>query len=54
MEGMLSGLWKSIVFQIALSALLASGITDGWIIKPHLKSKRIDLKQYNWDDIQEP
>ena len=46
------GLVKSIIFQIFISALLASGITDGWIINPHFKSKKIDLKKYNSEGIQ--
>ncbi len=33
---------------------MASGVTDGWIIKPHFKSKKIDLKIYNDQNIQEP
>ncbi len=54
MEGMLEGLGKSILFQIFLSALMASGVTDGWIIKPHFKSKKVDLKIYNEVNVQEP
>lgn len=42
------------MFQIFLSALMASGVTDGWIIKPHFKSKKIDLKKYNCEGMQDP
>jgi hypothetical protein len=49
---MVEGLGKSILFQIFLSALLASGITDTWIIKPHFKSKKMDLKIYSEENIQ--
>jgi hypothetical protein len=50
---MLEGLGKSILFQVLVSAVMASGVTDGWIIKPHFKSKKIDLKVYNEENIQE-
>jgi len=46
-EGMAVGLGKSIVFQVFLSAVLASGITDGWVIKPHFVSKRLKLDESN-------
>jgi len=49
---MLNGLFKSMLFQVFLSALMASGVTDGWIIKPHFKSKKMDLKIYNMEGIQ--
>jgi hypothetical protein len=45
---------KSIMFQILLSGIMASGVTDGWIIKPHFKSKKLDLKRYNYEGIQDP
>lgn len=37
------GLGKSVIFQILISAVMASGITDGWVIKPHFVSKRVEL-----------
>ena len=53
-EGMAEGLFKSILFQVFLSALMASGETDVWIIKPHFRSKKMDLKIYNYEGIQQP
>jgi hypothetical protein len=53
-EGMAVGLGKSIIFQIFLSAVMASGITDGWVIKPHFVSKRLLLNECNSKDIQDP
>ena len=50
----MEGLIKSILFQVFLSAIMASGVTDGWIIKPHFKSKKIDLKIKNDNEIQDP
>jgi hypothetical protein len=51
---MVVGLGKSIVFQVFLSAVMASGITDGWVIKPHFVSKRLQLNECNSKDIQDP
>lgn len=48
---MFEGLGKSILFQIFLSMIMASGITDGWIIKPHFIGKIIDLKNHNYEGI---
>jgi hypothetical protein len=52
-EGMMEGLFKSIMFQVFLSMIMASGATDGWLIKPHFKSKKMDLKIYNDNEIHE-
>lgn len=48
------GLGKSIIFQVFLSAVMASGITDGWVIKPHFVSKRLQFDDLNFKDIQDP
>ncbi len=53
-EGMMEGLFKSVMFQVFLSLIMASGATDGWLIKPHFKSKKMDLKIYNDNEIQDP
>jgi len=51
---MLSGLGKSIILQVFLSAIMASGITDMWLIKPHFKSKKINLKIQNYEGLTDP
>jgi hypothetical protein len=49
---MLVGLGKSLLLQVGVSAFLASGITDGWLVKPHFSSKRMDLGIYNYENIE--
>ncbi len=43
LDSMFVGLVKSVLLQFIMSMVMSSGITDGWIVKPHFKSKKIDL-----------
>ena len=42
-DSMFFGLAKSMLLQFLMSMVMASGIIDGWLVKPHFKSKKIDL-----------